>query len=187
MRVLAPVLRAVTPEVAVTQSRSRTDQLVAWLDDAHAMESGLIGILENHASHFGDRMPNAARRLQRHIVETQQHVQRLNDCLRLMKATPSGVKAAASSVMGTLEGATTTMFRDTLVKDALLDYASEQFEVACYTALVNAATELGHPDVARLCRENLEEDRAMADWLLQQLPAVVAQEFFQAAPARAQR
>ena len=171
----------------MTQSRSRTDQLVAWLDDAHAMESGLIGILENHASHFGDAMPNAARRLQRHVVETQQHVQRLNECLRLMNATASGIKSAASSMMGSVEGVTTAMFRDTLVKDALLDYASEQFEVACYTALVNAATELGHPDVARLCRENLEEDRAMADWLLQQLPAVVSQEFIHAAPARAQR
>ena len=52
---------------------------------------------------------------------------------------------------------------------------------------MNVATELGHPDVARLCRENLQEDRAMADWLLQQLPAVVSQEFSQAASARAPR
>jgi ferritin-like metal-binding protein YciE len=149
------------------------------------MESGLLGILENHASHFGSRMPNAARRLQQHVVETQQHVQRLTECLRALDAAPSGVKSAVSSVIGSVEGATTAMFRDTLVKDALADYASEQFEVACYTALINAATELGYPDVARLCQQNLNEDRAMAEWLLQQLPAVVSQEFNQAAAARA--
>ena len=171
----------------MTQTRSRTEQLVAWLDDAHAMENGLLGILQNHASHFSDVMPNAARRMQQHIVETQQHVQRLTECLRLMNSAPSGVKSAVSSMVGTVEGATTAMFRDTLVKDALADYASEQFEVACYTALATAATELGHPDVARLCRQNLEEDKAMADWLLQQMPAVVAQEFFQGTPASARR
>ena len=41
-------------------------------------------------------------------------------------------KRTVSSVIGSVEGATTAMFRDTLVKDALADYASEQFEVACY-------------------------------------------------------
>jgi ferritin-like metal-binding protein YciE len=142
------------------------------------MESGLIAILQNHASHFGEEMPNAGRRIQQHIVETQQHVQRLNDCLRALNTAPSGVKSALSSVMGSVEGATTAMFRDTLVKDALADYASEQFEVACYTALVNAATELGLPEVARRCQQNLDEDKAMAEWLLMQLPAVVSHEFF---------
>ena len=68
------------------------------------------------------------------------------------------------------------MFRDQLVKNALADYASEQLEVACYTALVSAATELGYPRIADLCKENLQEDQAMATWLLQQLPAVVSQQ-----------
>jgi ferritin-like metal-binding protein YciE len=71
------------------------------------------------------------------------------------------------------------------VKNTLLDYASEQFEVPCYTALMNAAIELGYPEVAKLCRQNLEEDRAMAEWLLQQVPAVVSQELHHTVPARA--
>jgi ferritin-like metal-binding protein YciE len=164
---------------------SRTEQLVTWLDDAHAMESGLIGILENHASHAADISPQSSRRLQQHAVETQQHVQRLTECLGLLNATPSGVKSTLSALTGAVEGVTTAIFRDTVVKDALMDYASEQFEVACYTALTNAATELGHPEVARLCRLNLEEDRAMADWLLQQIPAVVSVELHHTVPARA--
>lgn len=168
----------------MTQARTRTDQLIAWLDDAHAMESGLIGILQTHAAQFGSALPNAARHLEQHIVETQQHVQRLQECLRAMNAAPSGVKSMFSSVIGSLEGLSTSVFRDQLVKDVLADYASEQFEVACYTALVNAATELGHPDVARLCRQNLEEDKAMAAWLLQQVPSVIAHEFLQPTGAR---
>jgi ferritin-like metal-binding protein YciE len=158
----------------VTDIPSGTSQLIAWLDDAYAMETGLVGILQNHASHFNDHMPNAARRLQQHVVETQQHAQRLQDCLRILNTTPSGVKSTLSSFMGSIEGASTAIFRDQLVKDALGDYASEQFEVSCYTALVHAATELGYPEIADLCKRNLTEDQAMAAWLLQQVPAVVS-------------
>jgi ferritin-like metal-binding protein YciE len=167
----------------MSQTASGANQLVAWLDDAYAMESGLIPILQNHAAHFGDRMPQAARRLEQHIVETQQHAQRLQECLRLLGAAPSSVKSTLSSVIGSLEGATTALFRDQLVKDALADYASEQFEVGCYTALVSAATELGFDDVARLCKQNLEEDRAMAAWVLQQLPVVVSRDAINPATA----
>ncbi len=126
-------------------------------------------------------MPAAARRIEQHIVETQQHIQRLQDCLRLLNATPSGVKSTLSSLIGSVEGATTAVFRDQLVKDALADYASEQFEVGCYTALVSAATQLGYGEIARLCRLNLEEDSQMATWLLQQLPTVVARDAVNAA------
>lgn len=156
-----------------------TNQLVAWLDDAYAMETGLIGVLQSHASHFSDDMPAAARRLEQHVVETQRHAQRLQECLRILDARPSGVKSTLSSVMGSIEGASTAIFRDQLVKDALADYASEQFEVGCYVALVSAATELGYPDIAQLCRANLEEDQAMAMWLLQRLPGVVAHDALQ--------
>jgi ferritin-like metal-binding protein YciE len=168
----------------MSQTPSGTEQLVAWLDDAHAMESGLIPILEHHASHFGERFPNAARRLQQHVVETQQHVQRLQECLRLLDSAPSGVKSALSSLIGSVEGTTTAIFRDQLVKDALADYASEQFEVACYTALVSAATELGYPEIATLCKQNLQEDQAMAAWVLQHIPSVVSQDAINPATVR---
>lgn len=158
----------------MAQIPAGTTQLVAWLDDAYAMESGLVPILQNHAVHFGTDMPNAARRIQQHIVETQQHASRLEQCLHLLNASPSGVKSTLSSLMGSVEGATTAVFRDQLMKDALADYATEQFEVGCYTALVNAATELGYLEVAQLCKRNLEEDRAMANWLLTQIPAVAS-------------
>jgi ferritin-like metal-binding protein YciE len=155
---------------------SRADQLIAWLDDAHAMESGLVSILENHAAHFSDPLPDVARRLREHVVETQQHAQRLRECLLVLNASASTVKSTMSSLIGSVEGATTAVFRDQLVKDALADYASEQFEVGCYTALVSAATELGYHDIARLCQLNLQEDTRMAEWMLQQLPAIVSRD-----------
>ena len=150
------------------------DQLVAWLDDAYAMESGLIPILQNHAQAFEDAMPEAAARLRQHISETRVHADRLEQCLRTLNATPSVTKSTLSSVMGTVEGMSTAMFRDELVKNALADYGGEQIEVACYTALVTSAIELGYPDIAHACQQNLKEDEEMASWLKQQIPRVVA-------------
>ncbi|HYE88665.1 MAG TPA: DUF892 family protein [Vicinamibacterales bacterium] len=154
-------------------ARNATEQLVAWLDDAHAMESGLIGILQAHASHFSGH-PAAVSRIQQHIVETQQHALRLEQCLSLLGQRPSGVKSTLSSVMGSLEGATTAIFQDRLVKDVLADYASEQFEVGCYTALITVARALGHDEIVRLCEDNLREDLAMAEWLLRHMAEVAA-------------
>jgi hypothetical protein len=54
----------------MSQTPTGTEQLVAWRDDAYAMETGLIPILQNHPSHFGDRIPAAGRRLQEHVVAT---------------------------------------------------------------------------------------------------------------------
>jgi ferritin-like metal-binding protein YciE len=150
------------------------DQLVAWLDDAYAMESGLIPILQNHARAFEGQMPEAAAKIREHISDTRRHADRLEQCLRTLNATPSTAKSTLSAVMGSIEGMSTALFRDELMKNALADYGAEQFEVACYTALVTSAMELGYPDIAHMCEQNLKEDEEMARWLRQQLPAVAS-------------
>ena len=156
-------------------AQPQTDQLISWLNDAHAMESGLISILEAHAAQFDRGFPKAAQRIRRHILETQQHAQRVEECLRHLGSQPSSIKSGLSSLIGAVEGSSTAIFRDQLVKDTLTDYASEQFEVACYTALVRVAEDLGYTEIATLCRQNLQEDKAMAEWVLQQLPGVASQ------------
>lgn len=149
------------------------NQLTAWLDDAYAMENGLVPILQTHATAFDAYMPEVAQRLREHITETRQHATRLEQCLRVLGTTPSTMKSTFSSLMGSVEGVSTGIFVDQLVKNALMDYGSEQFEVGCYTALVTAARDAGYPDVADLCEQNLKEDQAMAAWLAARLPEVV--------------
>jgi ferritin-like metal-binding protein YciE len=149
------------------------NQLIAWLDDAYAMETGLIPILQTHAGAFESKLPEAAARVREHISETRRHADRLEQCLRTLGSAPSTAKSTVSAMMGTIEGMSTSIFRDELVKNALADYGAEQFEVACYTALVTAAMKLGYPDVAHLCEQNLKEHEPMATWLKQQLPVAV--------------
>jgi ferritin-like metal-binding protein YciE len=147
--------------------------LVSWLQDAHAMESALPPVLRTHASHAKDVIPEVSRRQEAHARETEQHAERMRQALERLGAKPSLMKSALSAMMGPVQGVSTGLFSDALVKDALADDATERFEVACYTALIAAADDLGEIEITSLCRENLVEDEAMAQWLEEQLPTVV--------------
>jgi ferritin-like metal-binding protein YciE len=157
-----------------SEGKGMQQQLIAWLDDAHAMERGLVPILHNHAAHFRAAMPEIASRILQHAEETQVHAERLAQCLMVLNANPSATKSTLSSIMGTVEGAATSLFGDSIVKDALAEYGSEQFEVGCYTTLITAARHCGYPEIADVCESNLTEDLEMAAWIVEQLPAIAA-------------
>jgi ferritin-like metal-binding protein YciE len=149
------------------------EQLIAWLNDAYAMEQELIPVLEHHASDADRDMPAAAGRLRQHVRETRRHAERIAECLRHLGSSPIGEGSTLRSVTGRLQRVTTGMFADQPVKNTLSDVTAEQFEVACYRAIAAVAMELNEPMVARLCSENLREDAEMAHWLEHQLPTVV--------------
>jgi ferritin-like metal-binding protein YciE len=109
-------------------------------------------------------------------LPTEREQAEVEECIQRLGGDTSSVKAGMSKITGTLQGMSTGAAEDELVKNAISDYAGEQFEVASYRALVAAAEEIGDEETVRVCRENLREDEEMARWLEQQLPAVT-QEF----------
>jgi len=151
---------------------ARQELLVCSLNDAYAMEHQLIPVLENPANDMAN-YPRAEGRLRKPIDETRRHAARMDECIRRLGERPSTVKSTLASLMGNAQAIGTGMFRDELIKNTLSDYAAEQFEVACYKALIVAAREEGQAEIARACEENLREDEAMAHWIDQQLPTMV--------------
>lgn len=149
-----------------------TEELISWLNDAYAMELGLAPILENHARDVATDS-SARARLQRHAADTRRHAELLRDCIERLGGRVSFVRATAAAVAGGIESLATAPFRDELVKNALIDYASEHFEIACYRALIIAAREAGRDDVRSTCEKILAEEVAMASWLENQIPTVV--------------
>jgi ferritin-like metal-binding protein YciE len=47
---------------------------------------------------------------------------------------------------------------------------AEHYQIGYYTSLIDAAEDLGDQETARVCREILPDDQAMADFLFQQIP-----------------
>ncbi len=145
------------------------ERVIAWLNDAHAMELSIAQVLENHARDAKDR-PQLQARLQEHLEQTRRHADLVKGCVERLGGSVSGVKTGLATMMGTVQGMATALAKDDLVKNALHDYGTEHFEIACYTSLIAAAENLGDQETVRVCQEILRDDQAMAEFLFQQIP-----------------
>jgi ferritin-like metal-binding protein YciE len=151
------------------------ETVIAWLNDAHAMENNLIQVLENHARDAKDH-PQIQAKIQEHLEQTRRHAELVKGCVERLGGHTSAIKSGIGKVMGAVQGISTGPAQDELVKNALADYASEHFEIASYTSLIAAAHALGEQEIARVCQQILRDEQDMARWLEQQLP-LVTQEF----------
>ncbi|HXH05085.1 MAG TPA: ferritin-like domain-containing protein [Vicinamibacterales bacterium] len=148
--------------------------LVAWLNDAYAMEHALVPVLEHHAKDAGDDA-EVRSRLELHVEQTRRHAELVEGCLERLGSGTSTLKKGTASVFGTLQSLATGMFRDEAIKNALSDYATEHFEIACYRALAEAARQAGESDIVEVCEEIRRDEEEMARWLEERIPAIVQQ------------
>lgn len=153
-------------------NRDPRETLIGWLNDAYAMEKGLVQVLENHADDVKDR-PEMYRKIAQHLEQTKMHAERVRECVERLGGSVSTVKTAMGAVSGFFQGRSTGVSPDELVKNALSDYAAEHFEIASYKALIAAARLLGENQVVQVCETILRDEEDMAKWLEQGLPNVV--------------
>jgi ferritin-like metal-binding protein YciE len=148
---------------------------ISWLQDALVMEQSLIKVLEQRVESTGD-LPGVQRLDQKHLDETRQHAERIESCLERLGSGPSSTKGMMSSLMAAAEKPAKALMKDEVIKNCLQDYGAECFEVASYTSLIAAATELGDEQTAAICRQNLDQDQRMAEQILLSIPEVTITE-----------
>jgi ferritin-like metal-binding protein YciE len=150
--------------------------IVAWLNDAYAMEQSLVSTLEGHAKDAKE-FPQVQSVIERHVEATKQHANMVQQCIERLGGDTSTIKAGMAKMMGTVQGAGSNLLgakeQDTLVKNALTEDASEHFEIASYTALMTAARTIGDMETAQICQTILQDEQGMAQWLEQNLPMLV--------------
>jgi ferritin-like metal-binding protein YciE len=156
----------------MTYNNGNSELVVAWLRDAYAMERALVPVLENHAKD-AERHPELRARLQQHATETKRQADRIEQCLRQLGQEPSTLKNTVSKVLGAIQSVATGAFKDDEVKNALQDYATQYFQIACYRSLIEAGKALQRPEIVEMCQQSLNEEEAMARFLEQQLPTIV--------------
>lgn len=165
-------------------NRDPRETLIGWLNDAYAMEKGLVQVLENHANDVKDR-PEMYRKIAQHLEQTRMHAERVKECVERLGGSTSTMKTAMGAISGFFQGRSTGASPDELVKNGLSDYAAEHFEIASYRALITAARALGEHEVVRICEGILRDEEDMARWLEQQLPIAVQEYLGQEAHASA--
>jgi ferritin-like metal-binding protein YciE len=145
--------------------------LIAWLNDAYAMENALLPILENHAADAQGH-PEIQARIYAHGDETKRHADLVRECVEKLGSSTSAGKTGLGTMFGYLQSVSTGMFSDESVKNALTDYATEHFEIACYRAIAAAAQQMGEQGVVTVCQNIIRDEQAMAEWLADNLPMI---------------
>ena len=146
--------------------------LVAWLNDAHAMEKGIVEALEAQVKVAEDH-PVVQSGIQRHLDETRRHAELVEQCLDELGERPSALKSGVAAAGARVHSLMMGSAEDDLVKSALNDYATEHMEIASCRALQVAAQQLGYPSIADTCGLIIRDGETMAAWLDEHLPALV--------------
>ena len=137
------------------------------------MEQALEEVLERHAKDAeGD--VEVQSRIERHIEETRRQAETVQGCIESLGGSVSGGKDTFGKMFGAMQGMANRPMADTMVKNALADYAAEHFEIACYRALIEACHQIGEEQVAIRLTDILHEEEAMAQFLEQKLPGAVS-------------
>jgi ferritin-like metal-binding protein YciE len=150
---------------------TKREQFIQWLGDAHAMEVGIVTTLEKHIVD-AKALPKVRAALTNHLRETKRHAAEMKKALASMGGTHPMIKEGVSKLANLAAGLVTTAAKDTIVKNAIADFATEHFEMACYKSLIFTATQLGETKIAAACQGILKEEEAMAALLDTQFKSV---------------
>jgi ferritin-like metal-binding protein YciE len=150
---------------------SEKDRYLSWLNDAYAMEKNVEQVLQNHSKQAQD-FPEIKNKIDQHIDVTRNQADMVKDCIERNGGNVSSIKSGLANLMGNLAGAATGPSGDTLIKNTLAEFGTENFEIASYTSLIDAAQTLGDTQTAQVCQQILREEQEMASWLMQNLPRV---------------
>lgn len=147
----------------------RTEHLLDWLRDAHAMERQAEQMLSAQAARL-ENYPALRQRIELHLEETRGQQQTLEAILRRLGAEPSTMKDLGAKLMAFGQAVGGMTVSDEVVKGAMSGYVFENMEIAAYTVLIAAAGALGDEQTQRDCEGILMQEVAMANWLLENLP-----------------
>jgi ferritin-like metal-binding protein YciE len=124
--------------------------LVGLLRTAHKVEQDVLGILRRHLE--ASECQDVQARLKDHLAETKWQVKLLEACLEFHHA---GGEDTAE--IKTAEFVTEAWHKDLL--------ALKRLEIDLYKKIIIEARAHQVPEVVQACREILEQERAMAEWI----------------------
>lgn len=144
---------------------------ISGLKNAHAMENQALSIMRPQLKRL-ENYPDIAAKLEQHITETEGQIGRIEEILSGLDETHSTLKDVALSFTGSMAALGHTVAGDEILKNSFANFAFENFEIAAYKSLIAIAEAGGYNAGANGLKANLAEEKAMADWLDQNLIAV---------------
>lgn len=154
-----------------------TDKLehyLDWVRDAHAMEEQAETMLKKMADRL-EHYPALEARIHQHIQETQEQQRLVKTVIDRYDTSSSTFKNFTGKVAAMGQAMGGLFASDEVVKGAISGYVFENLEIASYSSLIAAAELVGDSEGKRIFEQILEQEKAMAQWLYDNLPEVTRQ------------
>ena len=146
----------------MTDQKAR-DLLIVGLRNAHAMETQARELMERQSERTGE-YPEVQAKLRRHLDETRQQLQRLEDCLERCGESESKFKDVAMSTVANIMAMGHAMASDEILKNTFANNAFENYEIAAYKSLLALSKRAGI-DLSSPLEASLREEQQMAEWI----------------------
>lgn len=139
------------------------EELVKFLQDAHAMEQQSLQTLQAAVAVAGD--PQLESLYQGHVMETQHHLELLKERLETHDASRSLMKDLSGRLAATQVALGAVADSDTPAKVVAIAYGFEHFEIAMYELLRRVAQRAADQDAVEMADKILVNERQAAEKL----------------------
>ena len=156
------------------------DKLALYLNDALSIENAAIERLQSRIRQT--RLQDSKEQLQHHLEETREQQNRLKQLISTLGGKPTADKghlpipSSSKSIENSLKKHMTDA--EVELREAKEDAIVESAEIVLYDTLIQlaqkASTEVGG-DAIPILTQNLDEERAMMDWIKANTPVLITQ------------
>lgn len=143
----------------MTGTTSKKEIYVQGLRDAHALETQAVQIMQRQVERL-ENYPEMKAGLERHIRESEEQRQRVDQILQRHGESASALKDAVTGLVGNLAAIGHAFTSDEVVKNSFANFAYEHLEQAAYTSLITMAEEVGDTEAIPLLKQNLDQEVA---------------------------
>jgi ferritin-like metal-binding protein YciE len=137
---------------------------ITGVKNAHALEKEAIQILERQLERLKN-YPEMETLIRRHLEESRQHEQRIDEILDGLGTDRSLLKDIATQFMGNMAAIAHVPMPDEILKNTFANHAFENFEVASYKSLIVMAEAAGETRFLTALNQNLREDENAAQMI----------------------
>lgn len=141
------------------------------LRNAHAEETQTAQTLQRQVGRL-EHYSELKAGLQRHIQESQQEAQRLEQILGTHDTSTSSVKETVTGLVGNTAAAVHGAMSDEVLKNAFSTYGMTHHAIAAYTSLIAMAEAADDQQHIPLLGQSLQEKEAMAKFMDGQIAPV---------------
>jgi ferritin-like metal-binding protein YciE len=138
----------------------------------HAIQNNAKAMMQHVVDRLDD-YPEAKQRLVAHLSDKDNEIRRLEEILRSLNQDPSSFKDSTMSMMGGLVGSMTGALADDIVKSSMLTFGLASYEICAYEGMILLAEKADQPAAIPLLKTCLQEEKAMAGWLHEHMPATL--------------